>query len=86
MQNELLNEESFDNLDDARTKLALCPYDYNQVRPHSSLENQTPEKTRRALEKFEAAENETLAQNQTEKTKNIRINEKTSEKWAPKIT
>ena len=32
----------FDTLDDARRKLALWRYDYNNVRPHSSLGNQTP--------------------------------------------
>ena len=37
-----LNEETFDSLEDARRKLALWRYDYNNVRPHSSLGNQTP--------------------------------------------
>jgi len=40
---ELLNEEIFDTFDDDRRKLALWRYDYNNVRPHSSLENQTSE-------------------------------------------
>ena len=39
LRDELLNEESFDSLDDARHGLALWRYDYNHVRPHSSLDN-----------------------------------------------
>ena len=39
---ELLNEEIFDTLDDARRKLALWRYDYNTVRPHSSLGGNPP--------------------------------------------
>ncbi|EDZ45654.1 transposase [Rhodobacterales bacterium Y4I] len=39
LRDELLNEELFDTLDDARRKLALWRYDYNNVRPHSSLGN-----------------------------------------------
>lgn len=37
LRDELLNEEMFDSLDDAWRKLALWRYDYNNVRPHSSL-------------------------------------------------
>ncbi len=48
LRDELLNEEIFDTLDDARRKLALWRYDYNAVRPHSSLGNQTPAEARRA--------------------------------------
>ena len=79
LRDELLNEEIFDTLDDARRKLALWRYDYNNVRPHSSLGNQTPAEARRALEQLEGsahdhcqtvvceANNErTLAQNETE--------------------
>lgn len=54
LRNELLNEEMFDSLEDARRKLALWRCDYNNVRPHSSLGNQTPAETRRTLEQFEA--------------------------------
>ena len=39
----------------ARRKLALWRYDYNTVRPHSSLGNQTPQQARRALEQFEGS-------------------------------
>lgn len=42
LTDELLNEELLDNLDDARRKLAIWRYDYNNVRPHSSLNNQPP--------------------------------------------
>ncbi len=35
-RDELLNEEMFDSLEDARRKLALWRNDYNNVRPHSS--------------------------------------------------
>lgn len=52
VRDELLNEEIFDSLDDARRKLDLWRYDYNTVRPHSSLSNQTPQQARRALEQF----------------------------------
>ncbi|PCD75521.1 integrase core domain-containing protein, partial [Pseudothioclava arenosa] len=53
LRDELLNEEIFDSLDDARRKLALWRYDYNAVRPHSSLKNLTPQQARRTLEQFE---------------------------------
>lgn len=53
LRNELSNEEIFKSLDDARRKLALWRYDYNTVRPHSSLGNQTPQQVRRALEQLE---------------------------------
>ena len=55
LRDELLNEELFDSLDDARRKLALLPYDYNSVRPHSSLGNQTPTNARRTLELSEGS-------------------------------
>ena len=55
LRDELLNEEIFDTLDDARRKLALWRYDYNAVRPHSSLANQTPFEARRALEQSEGS-------------------------------
>ena len=49
LRDELLNEEIFDTLDDARRKIALWRYDYNAVRPHSSLANLTPLEARRTL-------------------------------------
>lgn len=42
LRDELLNEEWFESLDHARRKLALWRYDYNNVRPHSSLGQQNP--------------------------------------------
>ncbi|MDA8767552.1 integrase core domain-containing protein [Planktomarina temperata] len=33
-----------------RRELALWRYDYNNVRPHSSLANQTPAEARRTLD------------------------------------
>ena len=63
LRDELLNEEWFD---DARKKLALWRYDYNQVRPHSSLGNQTPAEARRALEQFGGSAQAALAQTDDE--------------------
>ena len=62
LRDELLNEEIFDTLGDARRKLALWRYDYNNVRPHSSLGNQTPAEARRALEQVEGSAHAALAQ------------------------
>ena len=62
LRDELLNEEIFDTLDDARRKLALWRYDYNNVRPHSSLGNQPSAEARRALEQFEGSAHDALAQ------------------------
>ena len=52
--------------DDARRNLALWRYDYNNVRPHSSLGNKTPAEACRALEQFEGSAHDALAQNATE--------------------
>ncbi|WP_162799116.1 integrase core domain-containing protein, partial [Paracoccus indicus] len=49
LRDELLNEEIFDTLDDARRKIALWRYDHNAVRPHSSLGNLMPLEARRTL-------------------------------------
>ena len=49
LRDELLNEELFDSLADARRKLAVWRYDYNNVRPHLSLGNRTPAQARRAF-------------------------------------
>ena len=70
LRDELLNEEMFDSLDDARRKLALWRYDYNNVRPHSSLGNKTPAEARRALEQFEDSAPGAFAQTQTEECEN----------------
>ncbi|MCD1628261.1 IS3 family transposase [Seohaeicola saemankumensis] len=66
LRDELLNEELFDSLDDARRKLAIWRYDYNNVRPHSSLGNETPADARRALEQFEGTAPDALAQTDDE--------------------
>lgn len=46
LRDECLNEEIFDSLDHARRKLGLWRYDYNHVRPHSSLGSKTPAEAR----------------------------------------
>lgn len=70
LRDECLNEEMFDSLDDARRKLALWRYDYNNVRPHSSLGNQTPAEARRTLEQFEGSAPGALAQTDDEEYEN----------------
>ena len=66
LRDELLNEEIFDTLDDAGRKLALWRYDYNTVRPHSSLGNKTPAEARRTLEQFEGSAPGALAKPETD--------------------
>ncbi|WP_104494432.1 IS3-like element ISPfe1 family transposase [Paracoccus denitrificans] len=65
LRDECLNEEIFDSLADARRKLALWRYDYNNVRPHSSLGNKTPSDARRALEQSEGSAPGALATPET---------------------
>lgn len=55
LRDELLNEELFDSLPDARRKLARWRYDYNHIRPHSALGNLAPAQARRALEQSEGS-------------------------------
>jgi putative transposase len=62
LRDELLNEELFDSLADARRKLAMWRYDYNNVRPHSSLENRTPAQARRAFVQDESFTPDALVQ------------------------
>ncbi|MDV6331312.1 IS3 family transposase [Asticcacaulis sp. 201] len=50
LRDERLNEEIFDGIADARRKLALWRYDYNNVRPHPSPGNKTPAAARRVPE------------------------------------
>jgi putative transposase len=40
---ECLNQHWFESLEEAKTLLEMWRRDYNQERPHSSLDNQTPE-------------------------------------------
>lgn len=70
LRDELPNEELFDSLDDARRKLALRRYDYNAVRPHSSLGNQTPQQARRTLEQFEGSAPGALASDEAPEYQN----------------
>ena len=42
LRDECLNENWFVGLDDAKAKIAAYRTDYNEVRPHSSLDNRTP--------------------------------------------
>lgn len=43
LRDECLNETAFSSLSEARSLLAEWQSDYNRVRPHSALANQTPE-------------------------------------------
>jgi putative transposase len=70
LRDELLNEELFDSLDDARRKLAIWRYDYNNVRPHSSLGNQTPANARRTLEISEVSAPGALAKPEDDQYEN----------------
>jgi len=45
-------------------------YDYNNVRPHSSLGNKTPAEARRTLEQFEGSAHDALAQTDNDEYKN----------------
>ena len=73
LRDECLNEEIFDSLTDARHKLALWRYDYNNVRPHSSLENKSPAEARRALEQSEGSAPGALAQPETDNYQQARL-------------
>ena len=65
LRDELLNEEVFASLADARQKLARWRYDYNTVRPHSALDGKSPAIARRALEQFDGSAHAVLANRQT---------------------
>ena len=54
LRDELLNEEVFDSLGDARRRLARWRHDYNHTRPHPALGGLTPA-ARRALEPLEGS-------------------------------
>ncbi len=73
LRDECLNEEIFDSLTDARQKLALWRYDYNNVRPHSSLGNKTPAEARRVLEQSVGTAPGALAQTETEDYQQTRL-------------
>ena len=48
-RDECLNENWFITLDDVRRKVEAYRVDYNEVRPHSSLDNRTPNAFARSL-------------------------------------
>jgi len=48
-RDECLNENCFLGLEDARNKTGTYRLDYNEVRPHSSLDNQTPKEFTRSF-------------------------------------
>ncbi len=73
LRDECLNEEVFDSLADARHKLALWRYDYNEVRPHSSLGNKIPAEARRALEQSDSTASGALAQPETDDYQQARL-------------
>ncbi len=73
LRDELLNEEVFTSLTDARRKLARWRYDYNTVRPHSALNGQSPAIARRALEQFESSASSAFAKLETMGYSNQRL-------------
>ena len=73
LRDECLNEEIFDSRADARQKLALWRYDYNNVRPHSSLGNKTPAEARRAIELPDSNAHGALAQPETDDYQQVRL-------------
>lgn len=65
LRDEHLNETVFESLADARRKLSIWRYDYNNVRPHSALNGQSPATARRALELMDGSTPGALAKTQT---------------------
>jgi len=55
LRDECLNGEVFFNLADAREKLERWRCDYNQTRPHSALDDRTPEEFAKTLERRPSA-------------------------------
>ncbi len=49
LRDELLNDTVFGSLADARRRLSIWRYDYNNIRPHSALNGQSPATARRAI-------------------------------------
>jgi len=56
LRDECLNEEVFTSLNEARLILGAWRYDYNNIRPHSGLQNQTPMQVRQHYATLHAAE------------------------------
>ena len=69
LRDELLNEEIFDSIEEARRKLALWRYDYNTVRPHSSLKTSRYSKRVRRLSNLRAPRLTRLHPTQNRNTK-----------------
>ena len=65
LRDECLNEEVFGSLADARRKLSLWRYDYNNIRPHSALNGLSPATARQALERVEGSTPGALAKTQS---------------------
>ncbi len=63
----------FDSLADARQTLALWRYDYNNVRPHSSLGNLTPVEARRTLALNDGSAPAALAQTENDDYQTSRL-------------
>lgn len=61
LRDELLNETVFASLADARRRLSIWRYDFNNIRPHSALNGQPPATARRALELLDGSAPGTLA-------------------------
>lgn len=61
LRDELLNETVFESLAAARRTLARWRYDYNNIRPHSALNGQSPAPARRALELLDGSAHGALA-------------------------
>src|SRR5205823_5306375 len=55
LRDECLNVETFLDLSDVKEKLARWREDYNQVRPHSSLDDRSPEEFARKWKELSAA-------------------------------
>jgi putative transposase len=55
LRDELLNEEVFSTLAEARTKLARWRHDYNHQRSHTVLKCRWPAEPRRALERVDCS-------------------------------
>lgn len=72
LRDELLNEEVFASLGDARRKLSLWRHDYNHIRPHSAHGGLTPAAVR-SLELRNGSAHEPLAspQNMSYQTKRL---------------
>jgi putative transposase len=55
-----LNDQVFLSIEDAQHKLEAWRIDYNEVRPHSSLENRTPREFTQIQSDNRAAEQQIL--------------------------